>query len=83
MIKHIVFIFYPFLFPSILLHAITIICNIAFIKLDKSKDQEIFVHTIKHMSRLVGKPTMWFSNRSETNRAVQAPKTAIGWKFWI
>ena len=32
MIKHIVFIFYPFLFPSILLHAITIICNIAFIK---------------------------------------------------
>ena len=55
MIKPIVFIFYPFLFPSILLHAITIICNIAFIKLDKSKDQEIFVHKIKHMSRLVGK----------------------------
>ena len=55
MIKPIVFIFYPFLFPSILLHAITITCSIAFIKLDESKDQEIFVHTIKHMSRIVGK----------------------------
>ena len=78
MIKRIVFIFYPFLFPSILLH-----CNIAFIKLDKCKDQEIFVHIIKHMSRLVGKPTMWFPNRSDINRAVQAPKTATGWNFWI
>ena len=83
MIKRIVFIFYPFLFPSILLHAITIVCNIAFIKLDKSEDQEIFVHTIKHMSCLVGKPTVWFPNRSDTNQAVQAPKTATGWKLWI
>ena len=29
---------------------------------------------IRQMSRLVGKPTMWFSNRSDTNRAEQAQK---------
>ena len=29
------------------------------------------------------KPTMWFSNRSDTNRAVQAQNMARGWKFWI
>ena len=29
------------------------------------------------------KPTMWFLNRSDTNRAVQAQKMARGWKFWI
>ena len=29
-----------------------------------------------HMSRLVGKPTMWFPNRSDTNRAVQVQKIA-------
>ena len=28
------------------------------------------------MSRLVGKSTMWFPNRSDTNRAVQAQKRA-------
>ena len=26
---------------------------------------------------------MWFLNRSDTNRAVQAQKVARGWKFWI
>ena len=35
------------------------------------------------MSRLLGKPTMWFPNRSDTNRAVQAQKMARDWKFWI
>ena len=35
------------------------------------------------MSRLVGKPTMWFPNRSDTNQAVQAQKMARDWKFWI
>ena len=35
------------------------------------------------MSHLVGKPTMWFPNRSDTNRAVQAQKMARDWKFWI
>ena len=29
------------------------------------------------------KPTMWFSNKSETNEAVQAQKMARGWKFRI
>ena len=35
------------------------------------------------MSRLVGKPTMWHPNRSDTNRAVQTPKMVRDWKFWI
>ena len=29
------------------------------------------------------KPNMWFPNRSDTNRAVQAQKIARGWKVWI
>ena len=33
------------------------------------------------MSRLVGKPTMWFPNRSDTNRPVQAKKRARSLKF--
>ena len=33
------------------------------------------------MSRLVGKPTMWFPNRSDTNKAVQLQKTARSMKF--
>ena len=35
------------------------------------------------MSRLVGKPTMWFPNRPDTNRPIHAQKMARGWKFWI
>ena len=35
------------------------------------------------MSRLVGKPTMWFPNRSDTNQAVHAQKNARDWNFWI
>ena len=31
----------------------------------------------------MGKPTMWFPNRSDTNRPVQSHKMAGGWKFWI
>ena len=34
------------------------------------------------MSHLVGKPTMWFPNRSNTNRPVQAQKQARSLKFW-
>ena len=34
------------------------------------------------MSHLVGKPSMWFPNRSDTNLAVQSQKMARGWKFW-
>ena len=35
------------------------------------------------VSRLVGKPTMWFQNRSDTNWPVQAQKIARGMKFRI
>ena len=35
------------------------------------------------MSRLVGKPTMWFPNRSDTNRPVHAQKRARSLKFRI
>ena len=35
------------------------------------------------MSQLVGKPTMWFPNRSDAYGSVQAQKMARGWKFWI
>ena len=35
------------------------------------------------LSRLVGKPTMWFPTRFDTNRAVQAQKMARDWTFWI
>ena len=34
-----------------------------------------------HLSRLVGKPTMWFPNRSDTNQAVQLQKQARSLKF--
>ena len=36
-----------------------------------------------HLSRLVGKPTMWFRNRSDTNQAVQSQKQARDLKFWL
>ena len=36
-----------------------------------------------HMSRLVGKPTMWFPTRSNTNRPVQAQKRARSLKCRI
>ena len=34
-----------------------------------------------YLSRLVGKPTMWFSNRSDTNQAAQSQKQARSLKF--
>ena len=37
----------------------------------------------KNMRHLVGKPTMWFPNRSDTNQAVQAQKRARSLKFRI
>ena len=42
-----------------------------------------FVTGLPLLSRLVGKPTMWFPNRSDTNRPVQAQKTARSLKFRI
>ena len=35
-----------------------------------------------YMSGLVGKPTIWFPNRSDTNQAVQSQKQARSLKFW-
>ena len=34
------------------------------------------------MSHLVGKPTMWFPNRYDTNRPVKLQKQARSLKFW-
>ena len=45
-----------------------------------------FTDTLKvwqYLSRLVGKPTMWFTNRPDTNRPVQSQKMARDWKFWF
>ena len=36
-----------------------------------------------HMSHLMGKPTMWFPNRSDTNQPAQAQKRARSVKFRI
>ena len=38
---------------------------------------------LAQMSRFVGEPTMWFPNRSDTNRPVQAQKIARSLKFRI
>ena len=46
-------------------------------------DTKALSHHILKMSRLVGKPTMWFPNRSVTNRPVQSQKRARRSKFWI
>ena len=43
---------------------------------------ELLKIILHNMSRLVGKPTMWFSNRSDTNRPVQLQKQARSLKFW-
>ena len=40
------------------------------------------VVTGRYMSRLVGKPTMWFPTRSDTNRPVHLQKQARNLKFW-
>ena len=45
-------------------------------------ESEIISHALKAlMSHLMGKPTMWLPNRSDTNRAVQAQKQARNLKF--
>ena len=40
----------------------------------------ISLHIRLHLSLLMRKPTMWFSNRFDTNRAIKAQKMARGWK---
>ena len=40
-----------------------------------------FCFVFLYLSCLMGKPTMWFLNRSDTNQAVQAQKNARDWKY--
>ena len=40
-------------------------------------------HITKYLSHLVGKPTMWFPNRSYTNQAAQSQKQAKSLNFRI
>ena len=48
------------------------------------QDKCILTHYIwRDMSHLVEKPTMWFPNRSDTNRPLQLQKLARNLKFWI
>ena len=35
------------------------------------------------MSRILGKPTMWFLNRTDTNWSVPSQKKTRNVKFWI
>ena len=44
--------------------------------------QQLMSHLII-LSRVTRKPTMWFSNGSDTHRPVQAQKMARGWKFYL
>ena len=39
-----------------------------------SKPGDSSTKTVSHLSRVMGKPTMWFPNRSDTNRAVHVQK---------
>ena len=48
-----------------------------------TRRQSIAASNNSGMSRLVGKSTMWFPNRSDTNRPVQAQKRARSLKFRI
>ena len=48
-------------------------------------DVLLLIHLIQphYKSHLVGKPTMWFPNRSDTTRPVQAQKQARSLKFGV
>ena len=54
---------------------------------DVMKSPEVLPNLLSYhnynISHLVGKPTMWFPNRSDTNRPVQAQKRARSLKFRI
>ena len=45
---------------------------------DALSQGHLHVESEQYMSRLVGKPTMWFPNRSNTNQAVQSQKIEAG-----
>ena len=44
---------------------------------------EMPFHLLVYLSHLVGKPTMWFLNRSDTNQAVQSQKQPRSLKYQI
>ena len=48
-----------------------------------SMDRQKGMSEFPDMSRLVRKPTMWFPNRSDTNRPVQLQKQARSLKFGV
>ena len=68
--------------PSETLGSITIGLSSAMIHKDKQLIAGIDLITRK-MSRVMRKPTFWFSTWSDTNEAVQLQKMARGLKFWI
>ena len=46
-------------------------------------ERNLIVINEVHLSHLLGKPTMWFPNRSDTNLPVQVQKRARSLKFLI
>ena len=61
----------------------TIVAAENVLKVDCKRSEDAIKSDKKEVSRLVGKPTMWFPNRSDTNRPVQAQKRARSLKFRI
>ena len=53
----------------------------ASVRIQIGREKSLLVHI--HVSRLVGKPTMWFPTRSDTNRPVHLQKRARILKFLI
>ena len=58
----------------------SVACLIHMILMNQTWDQSSLQ---VHLSRLMGKPTMWFPNRSDTNQAAQSQKQARSLKFRI
>ena len=43
----------------------------------------LYSKLMQYLSCLVGKPTLWVPNKSDTNRAVQSQKKTRDCTFWI
>ena len=56
--------------------------NKDFIQVQDFENSKMLQDIISNLSRLVGKPTMWFPSRSDTNQPVQLQKQARSLKFW-
>ena len=69
---------------ALILHSFDIVQFHGSIRLvDTIAGKCILFAVLQQISRLVGKPTMWFPNRSDTNRPVHAQKRARSLKFRI